>query len=145
MKAPVFAELRILASMNLDARSLLTVIIAGDGRLEARLNTDDMRPIQSRIRTHLQLGYAEPEHLHAVLDRALDHAGRPDLMTDDVKRALSTYAHGNLRAMMAMADHLLSHVVQHDLKRIDEQVFFDVFGQEIEAEPAPKKRAGRRR
>ncbi|MDH5673949.1 MAG: hypothetical protein OEZ06_17465 [Myxococcales bacterium] len=47
--------------------------------------------------------------------------------------------------MMTMADHLLSHVVQHDLARIDEQVFFDVFQQEIEAEPAPQKRAGRRR
>lgn len=120
MKPAVFAELRILASMNLDARSLLTVIIAGDGRLESRLNTDDMRPILSRIRTHLQLGHAEPEHLQAVLDRALEHAGRPDLMTDDIKRALSTHAHGNLRAMMTMADHLLSHVVQHDLNRIDE-------------------------
>jgi len=145
MKAPAFAELRILASMNLDARSLLTVIIAGDGRLESRLNTADMRPIQSRIRTHLQLGYADPEHLFAVLDRALEHAGRPDLMTDEVKRALSTHAHGNLRAMMTMADHLLSYIVQHDISRIDEQVFFDVFQQEIEAEPAPQKRAGRRR
>lgn len=145
MKSTNFAELRILASMNLDARSLLTVIIAGDDRLRARLNTADMLPIHSRIRTHLQLGYAEPEHLYAVIDRALEHAGRPDLMTDDVKRALSTHAHGNLRAMMTMADHLLSHLAQHDLPRIDEQVFFDVFQQQIETEPAPKKHAGRRR
>jgi type II secretory pathway predicted ATPase ExeA len=111
MKTPVFAELRLLSSLNLDARALLTVIIAGDERLTARLNTADMLPIQSRIRTHLQLGYAEPEHLHAVLDKTLEQAGRADLISDDVKRALSTHAHGNLRAMMTMADHLLSHMV----------------------------------
>lgn len=132
MKTPVFAELRLLSSLNLDARALLTVIIAGDERLTARLNTADMLPIQSRIRTHLQLGYAEPERLLAVLDKTLEYAGRADLISDDVKRALSTHAHGNLRAMMTMADHLLSHVVQHDLERIDEQVFFDVFKQQLD-------------
>ena len=132
MKTPVFAELRLLSSLNLDARALLTVVIAGDERLTARLNTPDMLPIQSRIRTHLQLGYAEPEHLYTVLDKTLERAGRADLISDDVKRALSTHAHGNLRAMMTMADHLLSHVVQHDLARVDEQVFFDVFKQQLD-------------
>lgn len=145
MKPPVFAELRLLSSLNLDARALLTVIIAGDERLTARLNTSDMLPIQSRIRTHLQLGYAEPEHLYAVLDKTLEHAGRADLITDDVKRALSTHAHGNLRAMMTMADHLLSHLVQHELERIDEQVFFDVFKQTLDTGTTNKPANAKRR
>jgi general secretion pathway protein A len=145
MKTPVLAELRLLSSLNLDARALLTVILAGDERLSARLKTPDMLPILSRIRTHLQLGYAEPEHLYAVLDRTLEHAGRADLITDDVKRALSTHANGNLRAMMTMADHLLSHVVQHELSRIDEQVFFDVFKQPLAADSANKPANARRR
>ena len=113
--------------MNLDSRALLTVVLAGDERLTARLRAPDMLPIQSRIRTHLTLGYAEPDHLRAVLDRLLEHAGRTDLVTDDVKTALATHAHGNLRAMMTMADNLLAHAMQHDLPRIDEQVFFDLF------------------
>lgn len=145
MKAPVLAELRLLSSLNLDARALLTVILAGDERLSARLKTPDMLPILSRIRTHLQLGYAEPEHLYAVLDRTLEHAGRADLITDDVKRALSTHANGNLRAMMTMADHLLSHIVQHELARIDEQVFFDVFKQPLAADGANKPANAKRR
>lgn len=144
MKAPVLAELRLLSSLNLDARALLTVVLAGDERLSARLNTPDMLPILSRIRTHLQLGYAEPDHLYAVLDRTLEHAGRADLITDDVKRALSTHANGNLRAMMTMADHLLSHVIQHELTRIDEQVFFDVFKQPL-ADSANKPASSKRR
>jgi type II secretory pathway predicted ATPase ExeA len=147
MKATVFAELRLLSSLNLDARALLTVIIAGDERQTARLNTSDMLPIQSRIRTHLQLGYAEPDHLYGVLDKTLEQAGRADLITDDVKRALSTHAHGNLRARMTMADHLLSHLLQNELDRIDEQVFFDVFKQQLEpgAASKPATTAKRRR
>jgi general secretion pathway protein A len=147
MKSTVFAELRLLSSLNLDARALLTVIIAGDERLTARLNTAEMAPIQSRIRTHLQLGYSEPDHLYAVLDKTLEQAGRSDLISEDVKRALSTHAHGNLRAMMTMADHLLSHVLQHELDRIDEQVFFDVFKQQLDtaAQPGKAAQAKRRR
>jgi hypothetical protein len=80
-----------------------------------------------------------------VLDRTLEHAGRADLITDDVKRALSTHANGNLRAMMTMADHLLSHVVQHELGRIDEQVFFDVFKQPLTADNANKPANAKRR
>lgn len=146
MKATVFAELRLLSSLNLDARALLTVILAGDERLTARLNTPDMLPIQSRIRTHLQLGYAEPEHLYAVLDKTLEQAGRADLISDDVKHALSTHAHGNLRSMMTMADHLLSHVLQHELARIDEHVFFDVFKQQLDTDKSQaSKPAGTKR
>ncbi len=147
MKGTVFAELRILSSMNLDARALLMVIIAGDERLTSRLHTADMLPIHSRIRSRLTLGYAEPKHLYAVLDRLLEHAGRADLVTDGVKTALSTHAHGNLRAMMIMADDLLSHAMQHDLQCVDEQVFFDVFQvqPEQQQEPVNTKNSRRRR
>lgn len=145
MKTTVLADLRILCSMNLDSRALLTVLLAGDERLTARLRAPDMLPIQSRIRTHLTLGYAEPEHLRAVLDRLLEHAGRPDLVTDDVKTALATQAHGNLRAMMTMADNLLAHAMQHDLARIDEQVFFDLFQIKPEADVHITKKHARAR
>ena len=145
MKASVLAELRILSSMNLDARALLTVILAGDDRLSAKLQTPELLPIKSRIRTLLQLGYAEPDFLQGVLDHTLEHAGRADLIAEDVKRALATHAHGNLRSMMTMADHLLSHIMQHDLPAIDEQVYFDVFGQHLESEASAKKTSRRRR
>jgi general secretion pathway protein A len=146
MKATVLAELRLLSTMNLDARSLLTVILAGDDRLASRLRTPDLLPIHSRIRSHLTLGYAEPEQLRVVLDNLLEHAARPDLMTNDVKTALATHAHGNLRAMMTMADNLLSHAMQHDLATIDEQAFFDLFHVDIAADKtSPKSKARRPR
>jgi len=145
MKSPALAELRLLSSMNLDARALLTVIIAGDERLAARLRTPDLLPIHSRIRSHLTLGYADPEHLRLILDKLLEHAGRPDLIADDVKVALATHAHGNLRTMMTMADNLLSHAMQHDLPAIDEQAFFDLFHVQPAAERPATKASPRRK
>ena len=140
MKVSVLAELRLLSSMNLDARALLTVVLAGDERLTAKYRVPDVLPIASRIRTRLQLGYLEPERLRDVLDHLLDHAGRHDLITDEVKHALVTHAHGNLRSLTTMADNLLSHAQQHELHQIDEQTFFDVFQLRPEpAKPEPRK------
>jgi type II secretory pathway predicted ATPase ExeA len=146
MKVPVLAELRLLSSMNLDARALLTVVLAGDERLTAKYRAPDVLPIASRIRTRLHLGYLEPERLRDVLDHLLEHAGRPDLITHEVKHALATHAHGNLRSMATMADNLLAYAQQHELDCIDEQAFFDVFQLRPDTQPEPPKpRRGRRR
>jgi type II secretory pathway predicted ATPase ExeA len=50
----VFSELRLLASADLDSRSILTVILAGDSRLTAKLDSPDMLPLASRIRSRLR-------------------------------------------------------------------------------------------
>lgn len=142
MKGPALAELRLLTSMNLDARSLLTVVLAGDDRLTAKFRTPDALPIDSRIRSRMQLGYADGEQIRLTFERLLEHAGRPDLMSGGVITALAQHAHGNLRAAMTMADNLLTHALQHDLPGIDEQAFFELF-QVPDERPvkAPKKRS----
>ena len=146
MKVSVLCELRILSSMNLDARALLTVVLGGDQRLSDNFRTPDMLPIASRIRARLNLDYEEPAELEATLTHLLGHAGRPDLITDDVKRALATHAHGNLRTMLTMADTLLTHAMERELCTIDEQCFFDVFQQPVETEEASvKKKASAKR
>ncbi len=142
MKGPALAELRLLTSMNLDARSLLTVVLAGDERLSAKFRTADALPIASRIRSQIRLGYADAEQIQHTFERLLEHAGRPDLMTEGVILALAQHAHGNLRAAMNMADHLLAHALQHDLPGIDEKTFFELF--QIPDE-RPAKKAGSKR
>lgn len=52
---PALSELRILASKDLDARQLLTVVLAGDARLPERLRTAELLPLGSRIRRRLVL------------------------------------------------------------------------------------------
>lgn len=140
MKVSVLCELRILSSINLDARALLTVVLGGDQRLSDKFRTPDMLPIASRIRARLNLDYEQPSELEATLEHLLGHAGRADLITGDVIRALATHAHGNLRSMLTMADTLLTHAMERELSAIDEQCFFDVFQQQVETEDATDKK-----
>jgi type II secretory pathway predicted ATPase ExeA len=53
MSVEVLSELRLLSSADFDAKSLLTVVLAGDGRLLERLRHPDLVPLASRIRTRL--------------------------------------------------------------------------------------------
>ena len=50
MRTPVLCELRLLSSTQLDSHLLLTVVLAGDGRLAERLRTDEFLPLASRMR-----------------------------------------------------------------------------------------------
>lgn len=124
---PVLAELRILASTDFDSRSLLTVVLAGDGRLTRHFRREDLLPIASRIRVRLSLGYLQPEQLLAWLDHVLEHAGRPDLVTPELRRTLAEHAAGNLRILANMANDLLDAAARKRLEQIDAQLYFDLF------------------
>jgi type II secretory pathway predicted ATPase ExeA len=141
MKGSVLAEIRLLTSMNLDARALLTVVLAGDDRLLAKFRTADAAPVASRIRSRLELGATPPAEIRLALARLLEHAGRPDLMTDGVLDAVAQHAAGNLRTATTMADALLVHALQHEHAEIDEQAFFEVF--RVPDERKPKKSRAR--
>lgn len=139
--ATVFSELRVLTSKDFDSRSLLCVVLAGDGRLPERLRAPDLLPLGSRIRRRLQLDHASREELCACLDHVLDAAGNPGLMTTELKVTVAEHAAGNYRVMMNIADELLAAAAERDLARLDEKLYFDVF-----QTPAPKARAaGRKR
>ena len=53
MTPEVLSELRILSSADFDASTLLTVVLAGDGRLLELLRHEDLIPLGTRIRTRL--------------------------------------------------------------------------------------------
>src|SRR6202035_5687189 len=72
---PVFNELRILASKELDSKQLLCVVFAGDARLPERFRSPELLPLGSRIRRRLSLEYASPGELLACLDHLLAAAG----------------------------------------------------------------------
>jgi len=56
----VLAELRLLSSARLDSHILLTVVLAGDGRLIERLRSDELRPIGTRTRHSRRAAGAAP-------------------------------------------------------------------------------------
>ena len=63
MLPAVLAELRLLSSARLDSHILLTVVLAGDGRLLERLRSEELLPLGSRMRVRLALERATPEEL----------------------------------------------------------------------------------
>ena len=141
MVPKVLAELRLLASARLDSHILLTVVLAGDGRLIERFRTDELLPLGSRIRVRLALERASPDELQECLKYALTKAGAPKLMTAELISALCDHAQGNLRLLMNMAGELLSIAAEREARQIDEKLFLETY-----AQPVPEKvAAGRRR
>jgi type II secretory pathway predicted ATPase ExeA len=143
MQSIVLSELRLLCSAQFDSHILLTVVVAGDGRLVERLRTDEFLPLASRLRLRLGIERAAPEDLQACLSHALQQAGAPALMTAELIVTLCDHAQGNPRVLMNMAGELLAAAAEREARQIDEKLFFEIFA----VPPAAQTRAasGRRR
>ncbi len=146
MSVAVLNELRLMSSANLDSRTLLSVVLAGDRRLRERLAEEDLVPLASRIRIRLVLDHASPEELMAYLKHVTSAAGNAKLMTAELMGTLCDHALGNYRALMTMAGDLLAAAVQREQTQLDEKLYFDVFSQttggQAKAAPTPAKAAG---
>jgi type II secretory pathway predicted ATPase ExeA len=143
MPSAVLAELRLLSSARLDSHILLTVVLAGDGRLLERLRSQELLPLGSRMRVRLALDRATPEELREYLEHGLQKAGATKLMTPELIATLCDHAQGNPRALMNIADELLAAAAEREARQIDEKLFLEICA----APPAanPKSAAGRRR
>ena len=143
MLPSVLNELRLLASTELDARQILTVVLCGDSRLTEKLRQPELLPVASRIRTRLHLEPVSPEDLLACLQHALAEAGNPKLITAELMTVLCEHALGTPRALMNLADELLAAAMERQLDRIDEKLFFDVHGQPLLASGKTRKAGAR--
>lgn len=140
MAADVLRELRLLSSADFDTTSLLTVVLAGDGRLQDRLRQEDLIPLGTRIRTRLSTERASREDLLELLSHALAKAGNATLMTAELKDVLVDHAAGNYRLLMTMSGELLAYGMAQELGQLDEKCFLEVF-QSTRLRPAGKKKA----
>jgi type II secretory pathway predicted ATPase ExeA len=127
MQPAVLAELRLLASADLDSHILLTIVLAGDGRLAERLRSEEFLPLASRMRVRLAIERATPQDLQETLQLAIRQAGAPTLMTPEVIATICDHAQGNLRTLMIMAADLLDAAAQREARQIDETLFFETF------------------
>ena len=127
MSADVLNEMRLLSSMQFDSRILLSVILAGDHRLNDKLRRDDLLPLGSRIRVRLQTEHATHEQLGEALRYLLEQAGNPHLMTAGLIQTLCEHSMGNYRVLCVMAGELLATAFQQDRQSLDEQLFFECF------------------
>jgi type II secretory pathway predicted ATPase ExeA len=140
MAVEVLSELRLLSSADFDATSLLTVILAGDGRLLERLRHPDLVPLGTRIRTRLHTEAAGREELLELLRHALTKAGNAALMTPELLDTLVDHAAGNYRLLMTMGGELLAYGLAQEVAQLDEKCYLEVF-QPARPRPAPKKKA----
>jgi type II secretory pathway predicted ATPase ExeA len=136
MNSLVLSELRLLASADLDSRSILTIILAGDQRLANRLEEPDLLPIASRMRSRLRLEAMPPKQLQECLGHLLKAAGNAKLLSSSLIQTLCEHATGNLRLLMNMANDLLAAASQQEREVIDEKLYFEVFT----LDPKPTKK-----
>jgi general secretion pathway protein A len=140
MTPQVLSELRILSSADFDATSLLTVVLAGDGRLLELLRHPELIPLGTRIRTRLLTEAATREELLELLDHALSKAGSPTLMTAQLIDTLVDHSAGNYRLLMTMSADLLAYGMAQEVRQLDEKFYLEVFQQKL-PRPAAKKKA----
>lgn len=140
MPGQVLAELRILASADFDATSLLTIVLSGDGRLLELLRQEYLVPLGSRVRTRLVTEAASRDELLDLLSHALSSAGNATLMTAQLKDVLVDHSAGNYRVLMTMAGDLLAYGMAHDIRQLDEKAYLEVF-QPNHPRPALRKKA----
>ena len=138
MQAAVLGELRLLSSARLDSHILLTVVLAGDGRLLERLRSDELAPLNSRMRVRLALERATPDELAELFVHALQKAGAVKLMTPELIATLADHAQGNPRALMNIAGELLDVAAQREARHIDEKLFLEMCA----APPMPETEDG---
>ncbi len=136
MNSVVLSELRLLASADLDSRSILTIILAGDQRLPNRLEEPELLPIASRMRRRLRLEALPPKQLQECLAHLLKSAGNPRLLSPSLTQTLCEHAAGNLRLLMNMANDLLVAASHQEREVIDEKLYFEVFA--LDPKPAKK-------
>ena len=138
MAPDVLSELRILSSADFDATSLLTIVLAGDGRLLDLLRHPDLVPLNTRIRTRLGTEAATRDELRELPQHALAKAGNPALMTDGLIDALVDHSAGNYRLLMTMAAELLAYGTAHEVNQLDEKFYLELFHPQ---RPTSKKKA----
>jgi len=128
MHPSVLNELRLLSSTRFDSRLLLSVVLAGDGRLGGKLRREELLPLGSRIRVRLSLEYASPNDLKACLKHLQSTAGNASLMTPQLCQTLCDHAVGNYRVLTTMAAELLATAAQREITVLDEKLYLELFG-----------------
>jgi type II secretory pathway predicted ATPase ExeA len=142
MSPAVLSELRLLSSTRFDSRSLLAVVLAGDGRFVDQLRRPELLPLASRIRIRLLMEYASREELLACLEHLLETAGNRKLMTPELMHTLCDHALGNYRMMTTLAAELLAAAAQREATQLDEKLYLEVFAAPQAAKTSASRRAG---
>jgi type II secretory pathway predicted ATPase ExeA len=138
MHHQTLTELRLLSSEKFDSRKLLTIILAGDQRLAAKLTTPDLLPLNSRMR-RIEVARADKEELIMILQHLLKAAGNESLMSDGLIKLLVDHACGNPRKLMGMSSELLVWGAIQEKDFLDEGLFYDIYQEKLGKPNKPRR------
>lgn len=127
MPPAVLNELRLLTSDKFDSRSLLSVVLAGDARLNTKLMREDLLPLSSRIRIRLPIESSDRDTLVSLLVHLVSQAGNASLMTPELMKTLAEHAMGNPRILCATAAELLAAAAHQEISVLDEKLYLEHF------------------
>lgn len=127
MPPAVLNELRLLTSDKFDSRSLLSVVLAGDARLNTKLMREDLLPLSSRIRIRLPIEPSDRDTLVRLLVHLVSEAGNASLMTPELMKTLAEHAMGNPRILCATAAELLAAAAHQEISILDEKLYLEHF------------------
>ena len=141
--AAVLNEIRLLSSTHFDSQNLLTTVLCGDMRLPERFRKAELLALGSRVHVRFHMTPYDRSQLMAYLDHAIDRAGAPHLLTNELKQVLADHAAGNLRVLNKMAADILLQGAQQGAKRLSEQLFLETFSRNPPASQGPGARFNR--
>ena len=131
MPTCVLNELRLLTTKQFDSQLLMSVVLAGDQRLNDKLRREELVPLGSRIRARFIAEYASADQLMQSLQHLLTCAGNPRLMTSELMKTLCEHALGNYRVLCTMSDTLLTTAAQQEKTQLDEKLYLECFATPI--------------
>ena len=127
MPPAVLNELRLLSSDQFDSRCLLSVVLAGDARLNNKLTREDLLPLGSRVRIRLALEPGDRDALVALLVHLTSEAGNANLITPELMKTLAEHAMGNPRILCSTAAELLAAAARQEIAVLDEKLYLAHF------------------
>ena len=130
MHNETMTELARLASTLFDSRTILTIILCGDTRLNERFRDPELFPIGTRIRSRYATESATQEELMTLLTERLERAGNGALMTKGLIATLAEHSAGNPRVLLNTADELFAKAAERNVTQIDEKLFLEAYARQ---------------
>lgn len=128
MRPACLDEIRILSSDRLDSKQLISILLAGDGRLNELLLHESLLPLKSRIALTRTLKPKTPTELISLCERSCELAGNPSLIDEDVVEAICNSSAGSIRALSHSIERLLIHAESRGDIRVTSETMFHCEG-----------------
>lgn len=121
-------EVRLLSNLETAERKLLTVVLAGQPELSARLNDPTLRQLKQRVALRCELRPLELRETAAYIAKRVRVAGGDSsaMFTREAVRLIWRHSHGIPRMISVVCDNALVSGFALDRRLIDADIVLDV-------------------